>query len=124
MTATNMDNVSDGYHTFGELYKHRVLLFINLAICNFGIAFKTRLNDKKEAWDGWFILGINTEFGQITYHVPNRYWEAINVREDEYNWDYDGHTSDDVCDRLLLFANSINNSKIAYYNEASKTNAA
>ncbi|KKM72185.1 hypothetical protein LCGC14_1423060 [marine sediment metagenome] len=104
MTATNMNNVSDGYHTFGELYKHRHLLFLNLALANPGIAFKTWLNHKKEAWKGWFILGINTEEGQITYHLPEEYWIAAEVREIEYNSDYDGHTSKDVRYRLSRFA--------------------
>lgn len=104
MTATNMNNVSDGYHTFGELYEHRNLLFLNLAVANPGIAFKTWLNHKKEAWKGWFILGINTEEGEITYHLPEEYWIAAEVREIEYNSGYDGHTSNDVCDRLSRFA--------------------
>ncbi len=104
MTTTNMNNISDGYHTFGELYEHRYILFLNLALAYSGIAFKTWLNDKKEAWDGWFILGINTEYGQITYHLPEKFWIAAEVREIEYNFDYDGHTSKDVCDRLSRFA--------------------
>lgn len=104
INQTDVSNVSDGYHTFGELYDHRNLLFLNLALANPAIAFKTRLNDKKEAWEGWFILGINTEFGQITYHLPDEFWIAAGVKEIEYNFDYDGHNSDDVCNRLSLFA--------------------
>lgn len=101
---TDMNNASDGYHTFGELYDHRNLLFLNLAVANPAIAFKTWLNDKKEAWEGWFILGINTEFGQITYHLPEQFWQAAEVKEVEYNFDYDQHSSDDVCARLSMFA--------------------
>jgi len=103
MTATDMGKVSDGYHTFNELYEHRNLLFLNLAASNPEIAFKTRLDDKKEKYGGWFILGINTEYGQITYHLPEKYWEEARVKEMEYNYDYDGHTAYDVCHRLLFF---------------------
>ncbi len=101
---TNKGEVSDGYHTFNELYEHRNILFINVALLNPKLAFKTWLNDKKEAWEGWFILGINTAFGQVTYHIPAEYWHLVNVNEVEYNSDYDGHTSGDVADRLIKFA--------------------
>lgn len=104
INQTDMSNVSDGYHTFGELYNHRHLLFLNLVLANPAIAFKTWLNDKREAWEGWFILGINTEFGQIAYHLPEQFWLAAEVKEVEYNFDYDGHTSNDVCARLGMFA--------------------
>jgi hypothetical protein len=120
-TATNMNNVSDGYHTFGELYDHRNLLFLNLAIANSAIAFKTWLNNKKEAWDGWFILGINTEFGQITYHLPEQFWVAAKVKEIECNSDYDGHTSEDVCCRLSQFAEAEAKSRTAFFSEMNIT---
>lgn len=94
-------DVSDGYHTFNELYEHRYLLFIHVAISQPG-AFKTRLNDKKEAWDGWFILGINTNRGQISYHLPEKYWDIADVQEVEFNMKYDGHNSGDVLERLML----------------------
>jgi len=93
--------VSDGYHTFAELYEHRCLLFVNLALRMKHIAFRTRRNDKREEWPGWFILGLNTSAGQITYHVPDKMWPLTNdIREIEYNADYDGHTSKDVLTRL------------------------
>lgn len=106
----SVGSMSDGYHTFGELYEHRHLLFINLALSNSEISYKTWLNDKKEKWEGWFILAMNTEFGQITYHLPTAYWDDASVKEVEYNFDHDGHTSKDVADRLALFAEGQANS--------------
>lgn len=98
------EDVSDGYHTFGELYAHRHALFANLCMLHRQQAFKTRLNDKGEAWEGWFILGLNTEYGQISYHLPDRWWDHIDVPEVERNTDYDGHTSSDVLIRLMRMA--------------------
>lgn len=95
---------SDGYHTFNELYEHRHALFINVVLAHHDIAFKTWKNDKGEVWDGWFILGMNTAYGQITYHLPESYWERIPVNEVERNSDYDGHTDKDVLERLNLLA--------------------
>ncbi len=94
-------NISDGYHTFNELYEHRHALFLNVVKAHKEQAFKTLRNQKGELWEGWFILGINTPHGQITYHLPMFYWTLADVPEVERNADYDGHTSQDVVARLL-----------------------
>ena len=93
--------VSDGYHTFSELYDHRTALWLNLLQVHVDTAFKTRLDDEGSEMDGWFITGINTKFGQITYHLPNEYWSKLKIREVDCNSDYDGHSSEDVLQRLL-----------------------
>lgn len=115
MTDIDKGEVSDGYHTFNHLYNHRDLLFLNLTAANPAISFKTRLNDKKEKWDGLFILGMNTEHGQITYHLPDQLWDMAAVKEVDYNFDYDGHTPDDVCDRLAQFSRDVFRSRVANY---------
>jgi len=93
--------VSDGYHTFDELYTHRHILFLNLVRLHNDWAFKTRKNNTGEEWKGWFILGLNTPYGQISYHLPNYLWDLARVEEIEQNNDYDGHSSSDVVDRLI-----------------------
>ena len=99
-----MNDVSDGYHTFDELYLHRHVLFINVVLSHRDMAFKTWKNDRGEKWEGWFILGLNTQYGQITYHLPESYWGNVLVNEVECNSDYDGHSGDDVLARLLLLS--------------------
>lgn len=92
--------ISDGYHTFGQLYEHRIELFIALA---------RWVNDhslipvwKFKTEEGWFLLGINTEGDkQITYHLPMSKWEETKfayTRLIKPEWD--GHTSNDVLERL------------------------
>lgn len=115
MTTPDMGEISDGHHTFNELYDHRNLLFLNLITANPEISFKTWLNDKKEREDGWFILGMNTEHGQITYHLPDKFWDMACVKETEYNFDYDGHTSADVCERLAHFSRDVFRSRMPNY---------
>ncbi len=95
---------SDGYHTFSELYEHRHWLWINFLHENAYDAFKTRLNDKGDSLPGWFIAGINTPQGQMTYHLPERLWQNLEVPEVERNADYDGHSSQDVLKRLEVAA--------------------
>ena len=94
--------VSDGYHTFDELYTHRTALWALILTCNKEIAFKTKLNDMGEQLGGWFIAGLNTGHGQLTYHLPDSLWDTLDVREVERNADYDGHTSADVIERIKL----------------------
>ena len=103
-------DVSDGYHTFSDLYEHRCLLWVNLLQLNKASSFKTWKNDTGEEIDGWFIAGTNTSYGQITYYLPAKYWQLLSgVKEMDSNFDYDGHTSEDVLNRLEKLANAKNN---------------
>lgn len=92
-------DISDGYHTFDELYDHRCLLYVH--IC--------QINHKICSWrpdfEGWFVLYLNSFAGQISYHVPNKYLplvEPIIPRND--NEFFDGHKSPDVLRRLEQIA--------------------
>lgn len=106
--------VSDGYHTFDQLYEHRIELYLKLAEMMY---WSTRDNSIKRdtVWcsklhsdgsciNGWFVLGINQRPGeQITYHLPMKYWERACqhvVKVLDKAPEFDGHTSDDVLDRL------------------------
>jgi hypothetical protein len=87
--------ISDGYHTFGELYEHRIALFI--ALCRFNAHYCFRTPEK----DGWFILGINTDRSkQITYHLPASKLSEVEFAEVLQDYKFDGHTSADVLERL------------------------
>lgn len=90
----------DGYHTFNELYEHRIRLWIELA--RFHWVWRTKIHSDGSQWDGWFILGYSRGAGeQITYHLPMRYWDECdfaNTRKKAPK--YDGHTSYDVLERL------------------------
>jgi hypothetical protein len=93
--------ISDGYHTFKELYEHRYLLFLNFAKANIHQAWKFRKNADGQEWPGWFGLGVFPDEGeQITYHLPIKYWDAINCSSFDINPYFDGHNSDEVLVRL------------------------
>ena len=96
--------VSDGYHSFDELYDHRNMLWLYIVNSNLETAFKTKLDDKGESLPGWFIAGINTDAGQITYHLPKQLWSKCMAEVIANNSDYDGHTSADVLHRLEQLA--------------------
>jgi hypothetical protein len=103
--VNDVGKIQDGYHTFDELYEHRHLLWINLLLANKDISFKTRRNFEGEEWEGWFIAGIQMPDKQITYHIPVTFWGMLSdVKELERNFGFDGHTGQDVIERLTGMA--------------------
>ena len=97
----NIGEFSDGYHTFNELYHHRAVLFS--VICNMfpEKAWKSKLHDSGDMYDGMFIVGIETEQGQATYHYDiEPYWDMFKVKELEKAPKYDGHTPSDAIARI------------------------
>lgn len=97
--------VSDGYHTFDELYEHRVALF--RAVCCMLAAdgrnvWRSKLHSDGSAFDGWFVMGIDDTPGcQITYHLPMARWADTDFATTlERAPTFDGHTSADVLERL------------------------
>lgn len=96
--------ISDGNHTFGELYKHRIVLFCTL--CNLlpELSWKSKKHFDEEdfpMFNDSFVAGINTPNGMATYHIRLKYWDLFDVKELERAPYYDGHTSEDVIDRIL-----------------------
>lgn len=93
--------VSDGYHTFNELYDHRCLLFIATMKAHPDISWKSWKHSDGERWAGWFIAGMNLPSGAITYHIPEKFWALASITECERGFAWDGHTSVDVIERLI-----------------------
>lgn len=118
ITGPEEMSVMDGYHTFEELYDHRITLFITL--CRhlhellgmenpgkFLVWRSKNHSDGEPAFGGaWFLLGIGTgEGNQITYHIPIERWSetdfvGLNDGDLEKAPKFDGHTSQDVIERL------------------------
>lgn len=106
--------ISDGYHTFDELYAHRIELYLKLAEMMYwntrdntihrDTVWCSKLHSDGTSIDGWFVLGINQKPGeQITYHLPMKYWDRACqhvVKVLDKAPEFDGHTSGDVLERL------------------------
>lgn len=101
--------LSDGYHTFNELYHHRAVLFS--IICNLmpDKAWKSKKHDTGDMFERMFIVGIETPNGQATYHYDiNPYWDMFKVKELEKAPKWDGHTPVDAINRIAsLSANAV-----------------
>ena len=92
----DMGKVSDGYHTFDELYEHRMILFSVILNNNKDKAWKSKLHDDGTMFDDYFIVGITTIEGDFTYHYHIDNWDLFNVKELERGHKWDGHESKDI----------------------------
>lgn len=119
--------ISDGYHTFNELYEFRKMynaaLFNELANPN---TVRYHLDNKEvdgvgsiqgnryqvhKSWKhndgelcfggGWFIVSAMLPGGQISNHYKAEDWDLFRIPEEEKAlFVFDQHTSKDVLDRL------------------------
>lgn len=109
----DLSQISDGYHTFGELYEHRHSLVLALMALEPELFwFSRRHSDGTLCFgDGnWFIVGADLPgAGQISYHLPVDLWhlaEKTGAKQLPEGVPWDGHTSNDVSSRIRLWAES------------------
>lgn len=115
-TLENAKGISDGYHTFQELYDMRLALtvalfktihdFDSMAVHEFGGVYRKLYRSKQHSdgsmFEGMFIVGVIDDDKQITFHYHDEYWDKFYFCE-ELNQapEWDGHTDKDVIERLL-----------------------
>lgn len=101
--ANSRGEISDGYHTFNELYHHRAVLFSVVCHKHRKRAWKAKKHHDGTMYDGMFIVGINTPWGQATYHYDvDPYWTMFDVTELESAPEWDGHTAGEAITRIGL----------------------
>lgn len=99
--AVDVEKMSDGYHTFADLYEQRLILSAALAKNN-PHAWKSKRHEDGSVpfGGGWFIMGFDTDEGCYTYHYELKDWDLFQCKELGKGKPWDGHTSKDV--RRLL----------------------
>lgn len=96
--------ISDGFHTFDELYEHRTMLYIALLASNKNYSWISKRHCDDSQWENWFVAGLRLRTGEdITYHIHDKYWDlcknsGVTILDKAPKWD--GHTSADVLTRL------------------------
>lgn len=98
--------VSDGYHTFSELYEARSVLtaalFNTLEKAGVETCKSWKHSDGQDCFGGgWFIVMANLPSGQVSFHYPKKDWSRFRLPILEKGWVWDGHETKDVYDRLL-----------------------
>lgn len=108
--STHVDDagkISDGYHTFNELYELRKMynayLFNEWAEQNRYEVHKSKRHfDGEECFGGgWFTVVAILPGGQVSNHYRMEGWDLFNCVETEKAlYEFDGHGVSDVLDRL------------------------
>lgn len=108
LPSEDIGNISDGYHTFNELYEFRkaynVALFNEWALSNkYSVHKSWKHNDGEKCFGGgWFIVVALLPNGQISNHYESKDWDLFKIPiEEKALFEFDGHTSQDVVDRLV-----------------------
>ena len=99
----DMGEVSDGYHTFNELYYYRMLYnaaFFNLLPKEWVHKSKRHHTGEECFGGGWFIVMANLPTGQISNHYELKDWDLFKVPEKEFADEWDGHTPQEAAERL------------------------
>lgn len=103
------EDTSDGYHTFKELYEFRKLYnaaFFNqiASDSNYHVHKSKKHFDGEECFGGgWFIVMATLPTGQISNHYELKDWDLFHCEELERAEEWDGHTAQDVVERLRKF---------------------
>ena len=124
-------STSDGYHTFDELYYYRLLYNANLVntiiynnsgfygnlILPINICKSFKHSDGEFCFGGgWFVVVMETPFGQITNHYENKYYYMFCCPAVDVAPVWDGHTPREAAERL----NKLNDYIISRLNGHSK----
>lgn len=106
----DMGEVSDGYHTFNELYEYRMLynaaLFNEFAKQGLYDVHKSRKHSDGEYPFGdsnWFIVIAELPTGQISNHYEMKDWDKFQIPEKPLANKWDEHSPRDVAERLTSF---------------------
>lgn len=102
-------DTSDGYHTFRELYDHRRALTAALASALVESSGRTSCWRSRKhhpldsaCYEGYFIVGIETPMGPITYHYADQYWDDFQkVPELPHSPRWDGAGPELTVTRLI-----------------------
>lgn len=99
----DMGEISDGYHTFNELYYYRMLYnaaFFNLLPKEWVHKSKRHHTGEECFGGGWFIVMANLPTGQISNHYELKDWDLFKIPEKEIADEWDGHTPQEAAERL------------------------
>ena len=102
--------ISDGYHTFNELYYYRMLYnaaFFNLLPKEWVHKSKKHHTGEECFGGGWFIVMAELPTGQISNHYEMKDWDLFDIPEKDVANEWDGHTPQEAAERLhnYLLAN-------------------
>ena len=88
-----------------ELYDHRAALFAVTVNEHNSISWKSKQHHDGTMYDGMFIVGMDTPYGQVSYHYnTDKCWDMFKCKELERAPEWDGHSPAVVVERLAKFS--------------------
>lgn len=108
----SVGELSDTYHSFNDLYKHRTILTA-LAFLSLPYSWKAKIHEDGSMYDGMFVVGAPTPEGMISYHYDLEYWDLFKIPELPHAPHFTGYTDNDVLNRMT---NIIKNSSTKLFN--------
>lgn len=106
---------SDGYHTFDELYRYRMLLqagWFNQLYADYSnrdegcvVTKSWRHSDGELCFgkENYFVVVAQLPTGQVSNHYKGEHWDLFKVLETERAPEYDGHTPQEAADRMEAY---------------------
>ena len=100
----NHRDISDGHHTFDELYEQRMLYhaaWVNSAPSAYGSHKSLNHNDGGPCFGGGFFVVSSRVPGLVTNHYKLKDWDMFQIpAEPNELWEFDGSTPQDSLDHL------------------------
>lgn len=103
---SDVELISDGYHTFKELYEYRLLynaaFFNELVKNNVCKVHKSKKHSDGELCfgGGWFIVMAELPTGQVSNHYELKDWDLFKCEEQDTADVWDGHTPEEASNRI------------------------
>lgn len=103
---TDREEISDGYHTFKELYRYRMLYNAHAALgwqaVGIPVVRSRRHHDGEPCFDGeYFIVVATLPTGQVSNHYKLKHWDVFDgILQAARAPEWDGHTPAEAADRI------------------------
>lgn len=94
--TTRAGEMTDGSHSFDELYHHRMILFATIVKGHRDKAWKSWKHEDGTMFEDYFIVGITTSEGDFSYHYHKDHWNLFEAEILDKAPKFDGHTAKDV----------------------------
>lgn len=102
---TDTGQISDGYHTFDELYEYRMLYNAHAVkgwlFSGYDVVKSWRHADGEECFGGgWFIVTAQLPTGQVSNHYEAKHWDLFHCPAVDLPPEWDVHTPQQAAQRL------------------------
>ncbi|MGL5753063.1 MAG: hypothetical protein ACRCXT_21150 [Paraclostridium sp.] len=76
-------DLSDGYHSYNQLYDNRLVLFACIVNLKPELGWKSlkHHDESDKMYEDYFIVGFTTPQGDVRFHYHIKYWNLFKCKE-------------------------------------------